>query len=161
MWFLIISLLLSTVICYLHIFLMLTVLFSAIGLISSFVSTLIVTEWILLNYLLPGSRDSIVAITTRPEAGWSGVHSGRGDFSRLHNVQNVYGSHTDFYSKGARGSSHWGIKRPGWKADHSPLLSAKIKNGGARCLLAHMPSWLPHGHLDLYQLHCINHNFCY
>jgi hypothetical protein len=34
-----------------------------------------------------------------------------------------------------------GVKQPGLEADHSPLLSAEVKNGGTIPVLAHMSSW--------------------
>jgi len=130
---------------------MLTVRFFVTGLISSFVSTVIVRDWILMNCLLMGSQDIIVAITTRPEAGRSGVPFRQGRFfSPPQRPEGVRILSSPFYSTGARGSSHWGIKRPGWKADPSLPPSAKVKNGRARC----SPVCLHGLHTDILTFSC-------
>jgi hypothetical protein len=38
-------------------------------------------------------------------------------------------------------AAYWGVKQPGYEADHSPPSSAEVKNGGAILSLPHTPSW--------------------
>jgi hypothetical protein len=52
--------------------------------------------------------------------------AGAGNFSLHHCVQNGSEAHSDSYPMGNRGSFP-AVKRPGRKADHSPLSSAEVK----------------------------------
>jgi hypothetical protein len=52
-------------------------------------------------------------------------------FSLLHSVQTGSWANPASYS----------VKRPGHEADHSPLSSAEVKNGGDKLQLPHMSSW--------------------
>jgi hypothetical protein len=54
-------------------------------------------------------------------------------------VQTGSGAHPASYPKGTSALSS-GLKRPEREADHSPLSSAEVKNGGAMPALPHMSS---------------------
>jgi hypothetical protein len=53
--------------------------------------------------------------------------AGTGNFSLHYRVQNGSEAHPASYPMGTRGSFP-GVKRPGREADHSPPISAEIKN---------------------------------
>jgi hypothetical protein len=60
-------------------------------------------------------------------------------FSLLYSVQTESGAHLTLYTT-VPGVLSPGVKRPGREADHSPLSSAEVKNGGAIPPLPHMSS---------------------
>jgi hypothetical protein len=60
------------------------------------------------------------------------------DFSLFHSIQTCSAAHPASYRMGTGGVSHWGVKRQGREADHSPPSSTEVKNGGAIPLLPHV-----------------------
>jgi hypothetical protein len=74
--------------------------------------------------------------------GWTAgvrIPAGETDFSLFHNVQIGSGAHPESYLMDTEGSFP-GLKRLGREADHSPLSSAEVKNGGTIPPLAHTSS---------------------
>jgi hypothetical protein len=90
------------------------------------------------------SQDSSGGIVTGLRVEWRSIWAsirGRTDFSVAHNIQPVSGADWVSCPVGTGGCFRWGKVEGGREAEHSPLSSSEVNNGGTTPLLSRTSSW--------------------